>query len=86
MQMMESDEEDEGDAEFAVEISKQELVRTLNQSFIISTFKVNAIRGMAAKLENLQTCNDLIVKHGHALQVRDDIRTKKTFQFGHCPN
>ena len=26
MQMMESDEEDEGDAEFAVEISKQELV------------------------------------------------------------
>ena len=24
---------------------------------------------MAAKLENLQTCNDLIVKHGHALQV-----------------
>merc|ERR1711962_798667 len=54
IQMMESDEEDEGDAEFAVEISKQELV--------------NAIRGMAAKLENLQTCNDLIVKHGHALQ------------------
>ena len=27
MQMMESDEEDEGDAEFAVEISKQELVK-----------------------------------------------------------
>ena len=26
--MMESDEEDEGDAEFAVEISKQELVTT----------------------------------------------------------
>ena len=26
LQMMESDEEDEGDAEFAVEISKQELV------------------------------------------------------------
>ena len=33
--------------------------------------QVNAIRGMAAKLENLQTCNDLIVKHGHALQVSD---------------
>ena len=28
LQMMESDEEDEGDAEFAVEISKQELVTT----------------------------------------------------------
>ena len=54
IQMMESDEEDEAEAEFAVEISKQELL--------------NAIRGMAAKLENLQTCNDLIVKHGHALQ------------------
>merc|ERR1719402_2110662 len=54
IQQLESDDEEEGDAEFAVEISKQELV--------------NAIRGMAAKLENLQTCNDLIVKHGHALQ------------------
>jgi len=54
IQQLESDDEDEGDAEFAVEIGKQELVM--------------AIRGMAAKLENLQTCNDLIVKHGHALQ------------------
>ena len=70
--MMESDEEDEGDAEFAVEISKQELVTTgLNIAPLSwpSDFQVNAIRGMAAKLENLQTCNDLIVKHGHALQV-----------------
>ena len=29
---------------------------------------VNAVRGMAGKLEDLRTCNDLIVKHGHALQ------------------
>lgn len=52
--MMESDEEDEGDQEFPVEISKQELV--------------NAVRSMSSKLEDLRTCNDLIVKHGHALQ------------------
>ena len=32
--MMESDEEDEGDAEFAVEISKQELVINSNQGTI----------------------------------------------------
>merc|ERR1719369_142023 len=54
IQMMESDEEDEGDQEFPVEISKQELV--------------NAVRSMSSKLEDLRTCNDLIVKHGHALQ------------------
>jgi len=54
IQMMESDEEDEADQDYTVEISKQELV--------------NAIRAMASKLEDLQTCNDLIVKHGHALQ------------------
>eukprot|EP00092_Neocalanus_flemingeri_P030355 GFUD01032953.1.p1 GENE.GFUD01032953.1~~GFUD01032953.1.p1 ORF type:complete len:811 (+),score=205.19 GFUD01032953.1:488-2920(+) len=54
IQMMESDEEDEGDQEFPVEISKQELL--------------NAVRGMSNKLEDLRTCNDLIVKHGHALQ------------------
>jgi len=55
IQMMESDEEDDmADQDYTVEISKQELV--------------NAIRGMASKLEDLQTCNDLIVKHGHALQ------------------
>ena len=52
--MMESDEEDEGDQEFPVEISKQELL--------------NAVRHMSSKLEDLRTCNDLIVKHGHALQ------------------
>ena len=52
--MMESDEEDEGDQEFPVEISKQELL--------------NAVRGMSTKLEDLRTCNDLIIKHGHALQ------------------
>ena len=52
--MMESDEEDEGDQEFPVEISKQELI--------------NAVRSMSSKLEDLRTCNDLIVKHGHALQ------------------
>ena len=73
MQMMESDEEDEGDAEFAVEISKQELVASISgfySGYILDLLlQVNAIRGMAAKLENLQTCNDLIVKHGHALQV-----------------
>jgi len=51
---MESDEEDEGDQEFPVEISKQELI--------------NAVRSMSSKLEDLRTCNDLIVKHGHALQ------------------
>jgi len=54
IQMMESDEEDEGDQEFPVEISKQELL--------------NAVRAMTTKLEDLRTCNDLIVKHGHALQ------------------
>jgi len=54
IQMMESDEEDEGDQEFPVEISKQELL--------------NAVRGMSTKLEDLRTCNDLIIKHGHALQ------------------
>jgi len=54
IQMMESDEEDEGDQEFPVEISKQELL--------------NAVRSMSSKLEDLRTCNDLIVKHGHALQ------------------
>jgi len=52
--MMESDEEDDGDQEFPVEISKQELM--------------NAVRSMSSKLEDLRTCNDLIVKHGHALQ------------------
>jgi len=54
IQMMESDEEDDGDQEFPVEISKQELM--------------NAVRSMSSKLEDLRTCNDLIVKHGHALQ------------------
>ena len=28
-----------------------------------------AIKVMASKLEDLQTCNDLILKHGNALQV-----------------
>ena len=51
---MESDEEDDGDQEFPVEISKQELM--------------NAVRSMSSKLEDLISCNDLIVKHGHALQ------------------
>jgi len=54
IQMMESDEEDEGEQEFPVEISKQELV--------------TAVRMMSTKLEDLRTCNDLIVKHSHALQ------------------
>jgi len=56
IQMMESDDEEEGTSEheFPVEIGKQELI--------------TAIRTMASKLEILQTCNDLIVKHGHALQ------------------
>merc|ERR1719461_200860 len=52
--MMESDDEEEGDQEFPVEISKQELV--------------TAVRSMSTKLEDLRTCNDLIAKHGHALQ------------------
>merc|ERR1719309_698689 len=56
IQMMESDEEDEtaSDQEFPVEINKAELI--------------TAIKTMSTKLEDLQTCNDLIVKHGHALQ------------------
>ena len=36
--MMESDEEDEGDAEFAVEISKQELVCNSNQDTLSQQF------------------------------------------------
>ena len=53
--MMESDEEDEVcQQEVSVEISKQELV--------------TAVRSMSTKLEDLRTCNDLIAKHGHALQ------------------
>ena len=53
--MMESDDEDEGiEQEVSVEISKQELV--------------SAVRSMSTKLEDLRTCNDLIAKHGHALQ------------------
>ena len=40
--------------EVSVEISKQELV--------------TAVRSMSTKLEDLRTCNDLIAKHGHALQ------------------
>merc|ERR1719461_1714052 len=52
--MMESDDEEEGDQEISVEISKQELV--------------TAVRSMSTKLEDLRTCNDLIAKHGHALQ------------------
>ena len=36
--MMESDEEDEGDAEFAVEISKQELVFNSNQGALSQQF------------------------------------------------
>merc|ERR1719481_1750150 len=55
LQMMESDEEDEGcQPEISVEISKQELV--------------TAVRSMSTKLEDLRTCNDLIAKHGNALQ------------------
>lgn len=54
IQMLESDEEDEAEQEFPVEISKQELV--------------TAVRSMSTKLEDLRTCNDLIVKHGNALQ------------------
>ena len=53
--MMESDDEDEGiEQEVSVEISKHELV--------------TAVRLMSTKLEDLRTCNDLITKHGHALQ------------------
>ena len=53
--MMESDDEDEGiEQEVSVEISKHELV--------------TAVRSMSTKLEDLRTCNDLITKHGHALQ------------------
>ena len=53
--MLESDEEDEGiEQEVSVEISKQELVA--------------AVRLMSTKLEDLRTCNDLIAKHGMALQ------------------
>ena len=41
--MMESDEEDEGDAEFAVEISKQELVASISGfysgNFLICYFR-----------------------------------------------
>jgi len=51
--LMESDDEDDVDC-FPVEIDKQEL----------ST----AIRTMIARLEELKTCNDLIEKHGQALQ------------------
>ena len=55
LQMMESDDEDEGmEQEVSVEISKHELL--------------SAVRSMSTKLEDLRTCNDLIAKHGHALQ------------------
>lgn len=53
IQLMESDDEEENDG-FPVEIDKQELA--------------TAVKMMGARLEELKTCNDLIEKHGQALQ------------------
>jgi len=53
IQLMESDDEEDGDG-FPVEIDKQELT--------------TAIKTMVGRLEELRTCNDLIEKHGQALQ------------------
>jgi len=53
IQLMESDDEEENDG-FPVEIDKQELS--------------SAVKMMGARLEELKTCNDLIEKHGQALQ------------------
>ena len=63
IQMMESDEEDEtaSDQEFPVEINKAELI--------------TAIKTMSTKLEDLQTCNDLIVKHETVQPMLNRIHT-----------
>jgi len=53
IQLMESDDEEDGEP-FPVEIDKQELT--------------TAIKMMFGRLEELKTCNDLIEKHGQAVQ------------------
>ena len=68
---MESDEEDEGEQELPVEISKQELVTAVRWEhcdWLPILVTILDSRLMSTKLEDLRTCNDLIVKHGHALQ------------------
>ena len=40
----------------------------MGKSTTIIIFTNDISRSMSTKLEDLRTCNDLIVKHGHALQ------------------